>query len=857
MSSPTPPPIPVSHPRSSPRSPLKSSSPPQPPISPPRTRSTSNSAAASNGCDANSGSANVTSSTSTPTACTPVSVLPQPLEPSSHVDAAASTLATVTDGADATQHVQVPVVVEIPAAGSVPDPAPASIHPGVAIEPQPLQTAAMVQEDEATGSFKTPNVYINGLPPNFPEENLFEMTKDFGPVVSVRTFTRHVSERPSGYGFVLFETIDGAEKCIESLRRYRNLHPSFSKQIHKIPGTSYAALASSTSGALSPSPSVSSASDAGTAGSETFKARMERLKDESSTNLYMEGLPLSIDEATLGALVNPHAIKSSRFFQTKLSHPPRIIAFVRLESRAACEDIIERLHGRMVRGHDDPGSRISVRFADSAEQRELRRSERMGREGEPSPSRLSMAQAALLNLQGQQLRGSHGAALTHSQSMQLPRNQQYPADANLARHAYSRLPMHPLTSQYSSPRSPLPSSMSMPAYHNDGYDSVGLARVGQEIDLSHVLPAAVHSNRMVDAHGFTPLEQQLILQAQRDARAREEAERELALRNNAAHAHTGMRAGNGRSTLTGAMGKLSLAKEFVPKGLLSRMQARSKATDGYQDGYTQPSRPRGQSQSRAGGYGAPSLSHVDFMPSMSEDDFHATAQRRGGLQSDLAQSAPYDNNTLSPGAAYREHDAGHSHGATQTIYEEPEPKEQNARLSSTLDFVFADTDSPDQQQGQSHIRSTTLPPHFTLGGGVAGGRLGGLLSPDLGSAGGARNHSDAHRLASQTLASRLNIATASPHLAAGNGAGTASDSPLLVPSPALTYNSSSSSRTPSTLSPSTPFFGSFSHAGEGFGADVYKDTKEGDHTHSHGVHGHAHAQHQAFGARSKMRAGSQ
>jgi hypothetical protein len=40
-------------------------------------------------------------------------------------------------------------------------------------------------------------------------------------------------------------------------------------------------------------------------------------------------LPLSIDEPTLFALVSPYVIKSSRFFQTKLSHPPRIIDFVR------------------------------------------------------------------------------------------------------------------------------------------------------------------------------------------------------------------------------------------------------------------------------------------------------------------------------------------------------------------------------------------------------------------------------------------------------------------------------------------------------------------------------------------------
>ena len=50
---------------------------------------------------------------------------------------------------------------------------------------------------------KTPNVYINGLPPHFADESLFEMTRGFGNVLSVRTFTRCVGEKMSGYGFVL------------------------------------------------------------------------------------------------------------------------------------------------------------------------------------------------------------------------------------------------------------------------------------------------------------------------------------------------------------------------------------------------------------------------------------------------------------------------------------------------------------------------------------------------------------------------------------------------------------------------------------------------------------------------------
>ncbi|KAJ7624865.1 hypothetical protein FB45DRAFT_1086922 [Roridomyces roridus] len=267
-------------------------------------------------------------------------------------------------------------------------------------------------------SEKTPNVYINGLPPNFPEDQLFALAAPFGTVRSVRTFTRHVGDTETGYGFVLFENVACAEKCINSLRRYRNLHPTFSKQVHKIPGTMYApprttagtsdaahgaAAASSDGGGTSSLAGWEQESAGDASADSTFKAKMERLSDKGSTNLYIEGLPLSVDDASLAALVSPYSIRSSRFFQTKLSTPPRIIAFVRLETRSAAEEIIERLHGRMVRGWNDPGSRISVRFADTSEQRELRRQERLAREGDHAGNQLSIAHATLLNLRGKEL----------------------------------------------------------------------------------------------------------------------------------------------------------------------------------------------------------------------------------------------------------------------------------------------------------------------------------------------------------------------------------------------------------------------------------------------------------------------
>lgn len=52
-------------------------------------------------------------------------------------------------------------------------------------------------------SQKTPNVYINGLPPHFPEGQLFALAAPFGEVKSVWTFTHHVRDSESGYGFVL------------------------------------------------------------------------------------------------------------------------------------------------------------------------------------------------------------------------------------------------------------------------------------------------------------------------------------------------------------------------------------------------------------------------------------------------------------------------------------------------------------------------------------------------------------------------------------------------------------------------------------------------------------------------------
>ncbi|KAJ3815081.1 hypothetical protein EV368DRAFT_38965 [Lentinula lateritia] len=150
--------------------------------------------------------------------------------------------------------------------------------------------------DAADDQQKSPNVYINGLPSHFPEEQLFELAAPFGEIRSVRSFTRHVGEKESGYGFVLFETVEAAEKCIQSLRRFRNLHPTFSKNDN---GPS---LAHGTG-------VRSSAAGGGTGMNQTgefsFKTKMEHLQDPNSTNLYIEGCAVSFLLLSPVLLVRP------------------------------------------------------------------------------------------------------------------------------------------------------------------------------------------------------------------------------------------------------------------------------------------------------------------------------------------------------------------------------------------------------------------------------------------------------------------------------------------------------------------------------------------------------------------------
>lgn len=69
-----------------------------------------------------------------------------------------------------------------------------------------------------------------------------------------------------------------------------------SQQIHKIPGTIYAQVNTNMHGTDGDSSGYWDGTSVADDEEASFKARMEALADPTSTNLYMEGLPLSMDE---------------------------------------------------------------------------------------------------------------------------------------------------------------------------------------------------------------------------------------------------------------------------------------------------------------------------------------------------------------------------------------------------------------------------------------------------------------------------------------------------------------------------------------------------------------------------------
>ncbi|KAG8955372.1 hypothetical protein FRC04_008723 [Tulasnella sp. 424] len=224
----------------------------------------------------------------------------------------------------------------------------------------------------------TTNVYINGLPPFFTHEQLTRLASEFGKVLSSRVFHRFSQIKPNGsgqqqgstYAFVLYETIEDAQRCITSLRKYSDLHPSFART-QRLP-SSRPQQPTTAEGLLdknrpeyrgSPNtPDVNTQPPPHFFNKETGSKQhpptnlpdpRHRPAKEEEVNVLIQGLPANTTPENVQALIGDRVVPLSINLLpigTEQKREGRQIAYVRFGRRKDANDVISKLHMTRVLG---------------------------------------------------------------------------------------------------------------------------------------------------------------------------------------------------------------------------------------------------------------------------------------------------------------------------------------------------------------------------------------------------------------------------------------------------------------------------------------------------------------------------
>ncbi|GAC97584.1 polyadenylate-binding protein [Pseudozyma hubeiensis SY62] len=173
------------------------------------------------------------------------------------------------------------------------------------------------------------NVYVNGLPTEMNDHMLYLLGSACGVVISHKSMIDRQTGMCKGFGFLMYASNEMARHAVEWLNSHGFI-ASFAK--------------------------------------ESFSARLRRMADTSSTNVYLSNLPLKFTVLQLEQLFAPYPIASLKILYD-VHGENRGVGFVRLFDRATAKECIERLHGRMLPGTTLP---LQVRFADSEAQKHLK-----------------------------------------------------------------------------------------------------------------------------------------------------------------------------------------------------------------------------------------------------------------------------------------------------------------------------------------------------------------------------------------------------------------------------------------------------------------------------------------------------
>ncbi|KAG2193163.1 hypothetical protein INT47_009596 [Mucor saturninus] len=181
--------------------------------------------------------------------------------------------------------------------------------------------------------FHPQNIYVRGLPLTETDESFLALCKVYGPIRSSKAIIDQKSGECKGYGFAMFEDQEDCQVAIMNLNA-----AGYQASLARV-------------------------------GQESFSSRLRSLQDETSTNIYISNLPVTMDEEGLEDLFNPFQTISNRILRDPQSGMSRGVGFARLADRQSASAIIDKYNGHSISGSSAP---LQVRFADSPAQKRLK-----------------------------------------------------------------------------------------------------------------------------------------------------------------------------------------------------------------------------------------------------------------------------------------------------------------------------------------------------------------------------------------------------------------------------------------------------------------------------------------------------
>lgn len=166
------------------------------------------------------------------------------------------------------------------------------------------------------------NLYIRGLTPNTTDNDLVNLCKGYGKIISTKAIIDPKTNKCKGYGFVDFDSPSVAEVAVKALQQ------------------------------------------------QGVQAQMAKQQEQDPTNLYIANLPTYLAESDLESMFSPFGqVISTRILRDN-SAISRGVGFARMESKEKCEQIIQHFHGKYLSGWKEP---LTVKFADGGNKKKTQR----------------------------------------------------------------------------------------------------------------------------------------------------------------------------------------------------------------------------------------------------------------------------------------------------------------------------------------------------------------------------------------------------------------------------------------------------------------------------------------------------